>query len=645
VPFCFFFVQALFIWSYAKPRVFRLWLQEWTLTFCAVTALNIIVEAVLLRAVYSPFVVIILLLFLLSSSVLVRLRFAYTSFLCWSSVLLYDLICLVMFREGDNYLSATNGHKGASATEVAKWLTWYNAVLIFTVLVVQKIAHRVEVQTRYEFLTNQLMTDKRIRARRARRALREAQRMQQQYAGGGVIAAPDDGADDTDATTVVPMASLDGEEESKTGATVATGESAGGADAVAVRDSPSSRRFQGSVSGTRPVLAPRYDPGTTTAAAAAEGGDEDWSDYSDSEEDDDEDDLGDDEIDDVLLGLGAEGGGAGAGGDEASAAGALDDATGSQLLHKLNATLQRTLHDLMFTPATVRQRARIESAEEDAHAHGHSHGAGGHGHSHSRAPSRGRSRRGSVGSMAASRVHSHGGSPQAGVMDPHASRPLPSRSAAGGGRPPNHFATMPSPGGARRRALSPMPGAIGEDSADHAPSALISGGGGLDDPPVPVDQMSLITKALAESGVQDMAAFLRKLAAKPRAAPRTSYGTTTCDELPSWFLAYPNVINGYRVNFTAQMCLQSLFKLHNETLNVWTEFLPALGFFVAFFVILSQDEVLLAASAADRAFVAVGLFGAQVVRPIASGLAHLMYPQNERAYVLWSVEKRRQKAT
>jgi len=150
-----------------------------------------------------------------------------------------------------------------------------------------------------------------------------------------------------------------------------------------------------------------------------------------------------------------------------------------------------------------------------------------------------------------------------------------------------------------------------------------------------LDQMSLITKALAESGVGDMGAFLRKLAAKPRVAPRATYATTTCDELPSWYLSYPNIIGGYRVNFSAQMCLQSLFKLHNETLNVWTEFLPAAAFFIAFFYILSNDSVLLQASMADRIFVAVGLFGAQVIRPIASGLAHLMYPQNERAYVVW----------
>ena len=48
-----------------------------------------------------------------------------------------------------------------------------------------------------------------------------------------------------------------------------------------------------------------------------------------------------------------------------------------------------------------------------------------------------------------------------------------------------------------------------------------------------------------------------------------------------------------------------------------------------------NDEVLLAASDTDRIFVALGLIGALVFRPICSGLAHLFYPQNERSYVIW----------
>jgi hypothetical protein len=165
----------------------------------------------------------------------------------------------------------------------------------------------------------------------------------------------------------------------------------------------------------------------------------------------------------------------------------------------------------------------------------------------------------------------------------------------------------------------------------------VGASGGPDgEPPVPVDQMSRITKALADSGVSDMRSFLQLLAAKPdQHRSRTTYALVGADELPSYFLGYPGILTGYRVNFSAQMCLRSLFRWHNETLNVWTEFIPMLVCFVAFWWCMYADEVLLAASPADRAFVAVGLMGSLVLRPLCSGLAHLMYPQNERSYVLW----------
>ena len=83
-------------------------------------------------------------------------------------------------------------------------------------------------------------------------------------------------------------------------------------------------------------------------------------------------------------------------------------------------------------------------------------------------------------------------------------------------------------------------------------------------------------------------------------------------------------------------CLSSL--RHNETLNVWSEFIPAIVFFVVFWELMYADTVLLAASDTDRVFVALGMIGALVFRPICSGCAHLFYPQNERSYVIWSAK-------
>ena len=43
---------------------------------------------------------------------------------------------------------------------------------------------------------------------------------------------------------------------------------------------------------------------------------------------------------------------------------------------------------------------------------------------------------------------------------------------------------------------------------------------------------------------------------------------------------HPFVLNGYRIHHNARDCFFSMFKLHNETLNIWTHFLPFWGFLV-----------------------------------------------------------------
>jgi len=43
---------------------------------------------------------------------------------------------------------------------------------------------------------------------------------------------------------------------------------------------------------------------------------------------------------------------------------------------------------------------------------------------------------------------------------------------------------------------------------------------------------------------------------------------------------HPFVLNGYRIHHTFKDCFFSMFKLHNETLNIWTHFLPFWGFLI-----------------------------------------------------------------
>ena len=62
--------------------------------------------------------------------------------------------------------------------------------------------------------------------------------------------------------------------------------------------------------------------------------------------------------------------------------------------------------------------------------------------------------------------------------------------------------------------------------------------------------------------------------------------TVHADEAPSWTIDNPHLISGYRNdchNFLN--CFLSLFRRHNETLNIWTHFLGALCFIILGFYI------------------------------------------------------------
>jgi hypothetical protein len=268
--------------------------------------------------------------------------------------------------------------------------------------------------------------------------------------------------------------------------------------------------------------------------------------------------------------------------------GGLGGLVDSSTIERLNASLQRTLHDLLFTPASARQsRAIIEEEEEQAHV---------------QAMQRSASRM----HMTSASASPPGPSATAGALSNQARALSPSRAAS----PRRYAATLsgPLPSAADRDRSLPVSPSL-RASASGRPSRRGShdaGEGG--EPPVPVDQMSRITKALADSGVGDMRSFLRLLASKPdQQRSRTTFALCTADELPSFFLGYPGILTGYRVNFSAQLCLKSLFRWHNETLNVWTEFVPMLFCFVAFWWVSLRTTVALAHSAmcADPYSVAV----------------------------------------
>jgi adiponectin receptor len=45
------------------------------------------------------------------------------------------------------------------------------------------------------------------------------------------------------------------------------------------------------------------------------------------------------------------------------------------------------------------------------------------------------------------------------------------------------------------------------------------------------------------------------------------------DEIPERLKDNPFILSGYRAHYTTKMCLQSVFRIHNETANIWTHLL------------------------------------------------------------------------
>jgi len=60
-------------------------------------------------------------------------------------------------------------------------------------------------------------------------------------------------------------------------------------------------------------------------------------------------------------------------------------------------------------------------------------------------------------------------------------------------------------------------------------------------------------------------------------------------EVPEYMQFNEFIRSGYRANFSWEMCLKSLFQMHNETGNIWSHLLGALLFFFFSLKALYQD--------------------------------------------------------
>eukprot|EP00741_Cyanophora_paradoxa_P025328 tig00000367_g24447.t1 len=85
------------------------------------------------------------------------------------------------------------------------------------------------------------------------------------------------------------------------------------------------------------------------------------------------------------------------------------------------------------------------------------------------------------------------------------------------------------------------------------------------------------------------------------------YALHVISEVPDWLHDNDFILTGYRVRFSIWLCLKSIFRLHNETMNIWTHllgfalFVGAMGF--ANTIMMPLDD--LTVSWADRLIVSI----------------------------------------
>jgi hypothetical protein len=89
-------------------ELFQRQMQTFSLVLSLITSIEVLIEAVLFRAVYSPFVIVNLILFMIGWTSFIRLRFIFTVYLVVITIACYDVVALSCFPRGDSTLSSDN---------------------------------------------------------------------------------------------------------------------------------------------------------------------------------------------------------------------------------------------------------------------------------------------------------------------------------------------------------------------------------------------------------------------------------------------------------------------------------------------------------------------------------------------------------
>jgi adiponectin receptor len=105
----------------------------------------------------------------------------------------------------------------------------------------------------------------------------------------------------------------------------------------------------------------------------------------------------------------------------------------------------------------------------------------------------------------------------------------------------------------------------------------------------------------------------------------TKFELTSFEKLPKFLADNEFILHGYRVHFSFKLCLESLFRRHNETLNVWTHLIGTLVFTVLAvftYVKILPNVTKRIPIATDYAIFAVFFFGAHA-QMLFSTIYHL----------------------
>nr|CAG8440764.1 10869_t:CDS:2 [Entrophospora candida] len=96
-----------------------------------------------------------------------------------------------------------------------------------------------------------------------------------------------------------------------------------------------------------------------------------------------------------------------------------------------------------------------------------------------------------------------------------------------------------------------------------------------------LQQRRLPSLLLTTTTTSTLTSSLQSLPQTPQSPIKKSNLTCTFSELPNWMKDNSAIIRGYRLpTFSYIKCINSLFYLHNESVNIWSHFVGAMIFLV-----------------------------------------------------------------